>query len=279
MGSTEVTRTTALFPSAVFVQWDIAPSEAGDHYVDVFRSGSPEGPWEPLAEALRNAYHFLDADFNRPQAAAGGQRGGLTLLSLSREVYYKVRVTPPSGTSNAFSSPPVAIDPGLDTRTRLLKRKILRDEATAFRRLNGIPLVVLKRRHWGTHCSDCYDHVTREATLEHCRVCYGTAYRDGYWAPVLVRGRKTPGPVQTQMTAHGESDMKAVNFILLDYPHLEHKDVLVDLRRNDRYQIQMVAATELKGVTIHQTATASLLARSSVEYSIRVDPTTTPPLY
>ena len=280
LASVAITRTTALFPSAVFIQWDIARDEDGEHTVDIFRSGSPTGPWQEVSLALVDAYHVLDDKFNLPPPPGQNDlHTGLNLLSLSRDIYYYVSVTPPSGMSNRFQSSPVAVEPGLDRRTRLFKRKILRDESTAFRRLNGVPIGVLKRRHWGKICRECYDEVNREATREHCPFCLGTSFEGGYWNPVYIRGRKSPAPVQTQISAHGNSEVKVVTFTVLDYPHLEKKDVLVDLRHNDRYEVQMVVPTELMGVIVHQAVTASLLSRSSVEYTVLVDPANTPSLY
>ncbi len=280
MGSIAITRTTALYPSAVFLQWDLRTDEAGPHLVDVARAGAPAGPWEPVATSLPDAYHFLDDRFNLPPPPRPTDIGvGLNLFSLSREVYYRVTATPPSGAVNAFASVPTPIEPGLDVRTRLFKRKILRDEATAFRHLNGVPLVVLKRRRWGTRCPECFDPVTRESTLEHCPVCFGTSFQGGYWAPVSIRGRKSAAPVQTQLTAHGDSDVKTVTFAILDYPHVEYKDVVVDLRRNDLYEVQIVTPTELKGVTVHQALTASLLGRNSIEYRVPLDVATSAALY
>jgi hypothetical protein len=81
------------------------------------------------------------------------------------------------------------------------------------------------------------------------------------------------------MTAHGESDTKRVTFTVLDYPHIEKEDLLIDLRRNDRYIVEMVTPTELKGVVVHQSVTASLIARDAVEYKLLVDPANTPALY
>ena len=280
LASVVITRTTALFPSAVFIQWDIEPDrgDGGKFVVDVYRAGAPEGPWEQIAASLLNTFNFLDNKFNLPPPQhPSDKREGVNLFALSREVYYKVIVTPPSGT--AFSSDPTPIEPGLDIRTRLFKRKILRDEKTAFRRLNGIPIIVLKRRHWGTRCPDCWDSVTNEGTIEHCATCYGTTFVGGYWAPILIRGRRTPGAIEAQIAGHGETEVKAVNFIVLDYPHLEYKDILVDLRRNDRFRVERVTPTELKTVIVHQTCTCSELGRNSVEYSVPVDPTTSPPLY
>lgn len=280
MAEARITRTTALFPTAVFIQWDVNSDESGVFFVDIARAQSPNGPWESIASGMRNAYNFLDDRFNLPPSdPRNNGREGVNLFSLARAIYYQITVTPPSGSANAFTSEPTPVEPGLDQRTRLLKRKILHDQAVGYRRLNGIPLIVLKRRRWGDRCPECYDPVTKESTLEHCPVCYGTAFLDGYWAPVLIRGRREAASVESQVTAHGDSDIKYNDFNILDYPLVEYKDIVVDLVRNDRYQVQRVHHTELKSVTVHQKLTTSLLGRNSIEYKLLVDPTAVPPLY
>lgn len=280
MASVHITRTTALFPSAVFVQWDVHSEESGSFFVDIARSQSPDGPWETIATGLRDAYHFLDNQFNLPPAnPANPGREGVNLFSLSRTIYYQVTVVPPSGADHAFSSGPEPVEPGLDTRTRLLKRKILHDQAVGYKRLNGVPLIVLKRRRWGDRCPECYDPVTKEATLEHCLACFGTSFLGGYWAPTLIRGRREAATIESQVTAHGDSDVKMADFNILDYPLVEYKDIIVDLVRNDRYQVQRVHHTELKSVTVHQKLATSLLGRNAVEYKLLVDPLALPPLY
>jgi hypothetical protein len=280
LAEARITRTTALYPSAVFLQWDIQSDESGDFFVDVARSQSPEGPWESIASGLREAYNFLDDKFNLPPVSPPApQREGANLFSLSRAVYYQITVTPPSGSSAAFMSEPTPVEPGLDTRTRLLKRKILHDQAVGYRRLNGIQLVVLKRRRWGDRCPTCWDATLKESTREHCPTCFGTAFAGGYWAPVLIRGRREAAAVTTQMTAHGDTDTKLNDFNVLDYPLVEYKDLIVDLARNERYQVLRTHHTELKSVTVHQKITASLLAHDAVEYTLKVNTTTTPPLY
>jgi hypothetical protein len=280
VSSVHITRTTALFPTAVFLQWDVESDESGAFFVDVARSESPEGPWESVVTGLRSAYNLVDTQFNLPPAASGTPgREALNLFSLARAIYYQITVTPPSGVANAFVSEATPVEPGLDTRTRLLKRKILHDQGVGYRRLNGIPLVVLKRRRWGDRCPECYDPVTKESTLEHCAVCFGTAFVGGYWAPVLIRGRREAAAVESQMTSHGDSDTKIADFNVLDYPLIEYKDIIVDVVRNDRYQVQRVHHTELKSVTVHQKLTATLLGRNSVEYKILVDTSAVPALY
>lgn len=275
MSKVKIQRTTALFPNGVFVQWDIESDESGVHYVDVLRAGAPEGPWEPVVSQLANAYNVLD-DL-QPVATPVVPREAPNQYSLARQIYYRVDVTPPSGT--VFSSEPLPVEPHLDTRTKLLKRKIQRDQAVGYKRLNGIPIIVLKRRRWGERCPVCYDETTKQALVEHCTTCFGTSFVGGYWQPVLIRGRREAASVQTNVSSHGDNDVKIADFNILDYPLVEYQDVIIDLVRGDRYEVQRAHETELKSVPVHQKVTASLLNRGSVEYTVLVDPYATPPLY
>jgi len=280
MSTAKITRTTALYPSRVFLQWDVQCDESGDFYIDVQRSGSPTGPWESIAVALKDAYNFVDQAFGQPPIIPpNGEHWPVNLFSLSRAIYYRVAVTPPSGVVNMFSSDPMPVEPGLDTRTRLLKRKLLRDLSVGFRKLNGVPLAVLKRKRWGERCPVCFDETLRESTQEHCPTCFGTSFRGGYWTPVQIRGRREVAPVQTRLESGGETDIQLPDFIVLDYPRLEYKDIIVNLTTNERYEVQRVTPTELKGVTVHQKLASSLLSHSSVEYKVPVEPLSTPPLY
>jgi len=281
MASARIVRTTALYPSAVFIQWEIDSDESGPLYVDVARSASPTGPWEIIALGLLDAYNFIDNKFNLPPAPASNRFGreGLNFFSLSRAVYYQITVTPPSGSANAFVSSPTPLEPGLDRRTRLFKRKILHDESVGFRFLNGVQLIILKRRRWGNRCPDCYDPVTAQATQEHCLRCFGTAFDGGYWAPVLVHGRRESGTVETNMASEGDRELKLNDFNILDYPLVDYKDIIIDLIRDDRYQVHRAHSSELRSVPVHQKIATSLLSRSSIEYSIHVDPVNVPPLY
>lgn len=272
----EITRTTALYPNVVFLQWNIDTDENCPLTVAIARSGGPLGPWEIIATGLIDTYNFLDNNFNIPEVE-GAIREGANLYSLSREIYYQVTVTTEIG--EPTKSEPRPVEPGLDRRTRLLKRKLLRDLGVGLRHLNGIDLIALKKRRWGTRCPKCWDPITKDGTLEHCSDCFGTTFEGGYWTPLHIKGRKDPAPVQTQMTGHGESDVAMTTFTTLDYPHLEHGDLIVDLRRNERWVVKMVAYTTLRNVEVHQKITCSLLGRSSVEYGLLVDPYTVPPLY
>lgn len=280
MTEVKVIKTIPLYPNSIFIQWNIVPDkkENSDYYISVYRSGGPEGPWSLLAENLKNAYNFVDTNFRAPaEEPVFAFKEGVNLFSLSKQIYYRIDAR--NETMQVFSSPPHPIEPDLDIRTRLLKRKMQFDAATAFRVFNGIPLSVLKRKHWGVRCPLCYDPSTKEGLQEHCRACYGTSFKDGYWEPVNIIGRKDVAPVQTQMSPHGKTDRAVTTFTVLDYPKIENGDVVLDLRKNDRYLIEMVTTTELRGIVVHQKITGSLLSRDAVEYTIPGSTAATPRLY
>jgi hypothetical protein len=275
----EITRIIALYPSSVFLQWSLNTEESGDFLVDVARSGGPAGPWQTIATGLLDAYNFVDSAFGIPPSPPHTINEPVNLFSLSRDIYYQLTITPPSGPNNAFVSHPMPIEPGLNRINRGVKRRLIYDLSVSYRAVNGIPLAVLKRKRWGQRCAQCWDEVTKEVTREHCPVCFATSFVGGYWAPVYIRGRKEAAAVQTRLEAHGEVDVKYTDFTVLDYPGIEYKDIIVDLDRNDRYEVQRVAPGEINTVRVHQECATSLLGRNSVEYSVLVDPLRTPSLY
>lgn len=271
----EITRLLPLFPRGVFLQWDLKnATENGSYLFDVYRSGSSEGPWEQLLAGNVDAYNFYDELPVTPTVAIGD----VNQLSLTRGIFYKVTVTPPSGSVNSATIIS-EVEPRLAGRQRLLKRKILRDEAAAFRKLNGVEIAVAKRMHWGPRCPKCYDKYTKEVTRANCVTCYGTGFTPGYFTPVITLGRRGTLPASKQVTPQGISEFRPTQVTLLDVPKIEPDDVLVFLRDNRRFVVKVVLQTELQTVGVHQKLEVSELARSSIEYRLTVDPIRLPSLF
>lgn len=244
-----LTRLTALYPSAVFVQWHVTGSPRTDY--ELARSGSPTGPWEAVAVGL-GGFHAVDSRYSAD---------GPSSFSLAREVYYRVRV------GDEFSAPR-RVEPELPKRTAMLKRKMQYDLRLGLRAFNGVRGSILKRRRWGPHCTACYDTASRESTFEHCSQCFGTTYVSGYWDPVLVLMRRETAPVQTQTAPRGNTEQKYAGFTLLDYPALERDDVIVEVETDARWLVDISTPTTLRGVPVHQKAVCSELARDAVEYQV-----------
>ena len=271
----EITRLLPLFPRGVFLQWDlINPTEVGSFRFDVYRSGGPEGPWEPLALGGVDIYNFSDV---LPTTSTQSV-GAINQLSLTRGIFYRVVVTPPSGCDNEVEVVSI-VEPRLDGPQRLLKRKILRDESLTFKKLNGVEVAVCKRMHWGPRCTVCWDKTTKAVTRANCSTCFGTGFTPGFFAPILTLGRRGTLPAAKQLAPQGIAEYRPTQVTILDAPKVEPDDVLVFLKDNKRFIVKAVIQTELKTVGVHQKLEVSELARSSVEYRIVVDPTRIPPLF
>jgi hypothetical protein len=273
--SIEITRLLPLFPRGVFLQWDlINPTEVGSYCFDVYRSGSPEGPWEPLQIGVINAYNYNDILPTVSTQAATD----INQLSLTRGIFYRVVVTPPSGMANQVEVVSV-VEPRLDGVQRLLKKKILRDESLMLKKLNGVGIAVVKRMHWGPRCTICWDKTTKAVTRANCLSCFGTGFSPGYFAPVLSLGRRGTIPAAKQLSPQGVAEYRPTQVTILDAPKVEPDDVLVFLKDNKRFLVKAVIQTELKTVGVHQKLEVSEIARSSIEYRVVVDPARIPPLF
>lgn len=271
----EITRLLPLFPRGVFFQWDLLnPTETGSFQFDVYRSGSPEGPWEPLLLGGADIYNYSDVLPSTSTQATGD----INQLSLTRGIFYRVVVTPPSGCDNAVEVVSV-VEPRLDGKQRLLKRKILRDESLTFKKLNGVEIAVVKRMHWGPRCTKCWDKTTKAVTRANCTTCYGTGFSPGYFAPILTLGRRGTLPAAKQIAPQGIAEYRPTQVTILDAPKVEPDDVLVFLKDNKRFVVKAVLQTELKTVGVHQKLEVSEIARSSIEYRLVVDPSRIPPLF
>jgi hypothetical protein len=153
-------------------------------------------------------------------------------------------------------------------RKRLLRRKILRDEQLAFRVFNGIVVAVLKRRHFGVRCTVCYDPITKLNTKSRCTTCYGTGWTGGYYPPIATLARFAASSTDTSLTSEGKMDINNNPITLLNYPHVEEGDIIVEVGGNHRWLVKSVSPTELRRVTVHQRVLATELPRTSPEYGI-----------
>lgn len=290
-----ITRISPGFPSQVALQWDLEDvTEIGVFQFAVERSGSPGGPWTVIETDLDDTYLYTDPLTDEKA----------NVLSLGRDIYYRVEATPPSGAGNAVYSVIVNLDgqaetttnapipgigytvddeaqlevspatgqfkrPTLAGRKRLLRRKILRDETVALKKANGIEFLLLKRRHFGTRCTaGCYDPATKEVMVTRCSTCYGTSWEGGYYTPITLLGRRLASQVQTSTGQQTKDDVDMTRVQVLDFPRIDEGDLLVEKLHNRRFLVKQRYFTTLKTIPVHQTLTVSELNRQAVEYDI-----------
>lgn len=274
----EFTRLLPIYPNKIFFQWNlIRPTENGTYVFDIYRAGSPDGPWYAISLGNINIYSYVDVLATTATSPAGTAVDP-NVLALARGIYYRIVVTPPSGSGNRVEAVSI-VEPKLDGRQKLLRRKMLRDATQMLRKLNGVEVAVCKRRHWGPRCKKCFDKYTKESVRENCPTCWGTGFDPGYFAPVVTLARRGTAPVTSSISSQGKTDIANAHVTMLDVPRVEEDDVLVFLRDNKRFLVKQVLPTELQTVTIHQKLMVSELSRSSPEYKIPVDTTRLPGLF
>ncbi len=293
-----ITKITPWHPRKIRIQWELDEvGESGTFTFDVERSGSPGGPWTVVESGLTNVYTYDDMLVTEDADT----------LSLSRDIYYRIKVTPPSGASNSVYSLITNTDGQTETeqldpipaigyrvnapgqyevspetnktqrprrteRTRLflLRRTILRHELILLKKLIGIEFYLLKRRHFGTRCAACYDPYTNEVIKGHCDTCFGTSWTGGYFDPILILGRRKVSQVQTQIGKQTKDDTNHPQIQVLDFPLVDEGDILVEKQHNKRFLVKQRYHTTLKTITVHQTLSVSELERQAKEYAIPV---------
>jgi len=274
----EISRLAPLYPHRVFLQWDLVdPTEDGSYTFAIERSGSTNGPWTVLQAGVQNSYNYID---DMREQAAQPEDGKPHLYSLQRQFFYRVTVTPPSGCANqAVTEPHGLHKTTLPPVQAGIRRRLQYDEQILFKRFNGVRLVLLKRRHWGARCPDCYDATTRAVTKEHCLTCYGTGFTAGYWNPVTVYGRVyPPDNISAQTTERDKKEASQHLLTIQDIPRLQDGDLIVEVDTNHRHLVRTHKQTELRRKSVHQQVTTSVIEHGSIEYEIPVDERTAPPL-
>jgi len=291
-----ITKITPEFPLQVKLEWTIREVETPETiYYSVERSGSPAGPWTTIIEDLEDTYEYIDPLDTE----------NINVMSLGRDIYYRIKAITPEpkeiysasvnldGQAELIIQAPIPISGyGVDAnyqfeldpatgqaenpilpgeRLRLLRRKIIRDEYILLRKFAGIEYYLLKRRHFGTRCPDCYDPTTRSVTKSSCKTCYGTSWSGGYFNPVLILGRRSTSQIQSAVSQQAKVDVNLPHIQFLDFPRIDEEDVLVEKSLNKRFLVKSRYFTFLKTIPVHQTISVSEFERQAIEYSIPVD--------
>lgn len=275
----EITHTTALLPRGQFVQWTLrGATESGDYLCTVERSGSLNGPWDMILDAAASQYAVQD-DYTDIQASAVFTPvNNLTFLD---RVYYRVTVKTPSGEvlqdikptgpSNASPSP---ADRRMSQARRHLKFDFLRGL-----RYTGVPVRLFKRRQWGVRCSKCWDPRTKLVMRADCRLCWGTGFEGGYWAPYDTRAVRSSLNNTVVSGVEAKAEGSSASVILPEQPQLERDDLIVSLEDQRRFLVWSQRQPEIQLQGVYQILECLELARDHVLYKLPAQPGVVEPLF
>tara|TARA_B100000214_G_scaffold1422_1_gene1087 strand:+ start:3759 stop:4538 length:780 start_codon:yes stop_codon:yes gene_type:complete len=251
-----ITQVLPVYPKHIYVQWTVEDKESALGSVDILRSQSASGPYNVIASLTSSDYSYQDIEPN--------------LLGLSRAYYYIVKANSVYSGSEYVLSEPRTAEYELKGHRAKIARKARRDLKIQLERLNGVPIVILKRRSFGPRCTECYNEVTNDVMFSHCNTCYGTTYLEGYHDPVYTYGKLDPVVVQESVGSSGLNESAMTGLTITEYPVVETNDIVIEARTNRRFKVMRKVSSESSRVLVHQDLQVSEISRAGIEYEIPV---------
>ena len=236
------------------IQWEVSTKyrASGALTFKIELSGNPLGPWELLAENLVDKLVYEDTNFKTD--------GGL------KDRYYRVSFQDGSEVSD-----PKSIFGYMPKQQYLIARKIFNDEMVLLKKGNGIPISVIKRKHWGDRCT-CVDPITKQVMDPNCQICHGTKIVQGYYDSINTWGKLNPAAMGTDYGTHGPiQEIENSQFMLLSFPLVYKDDILVEIDINRRWTVVSSQSTELRRNAVHQEVLVSRLPVYHSAYDLEVN--------
>jgi hypothetical protein len=215
-----------------------------------------EGTWETLNPEGTDLFYYVDEHVN--------------LLSFYRSIFYRCYVV--INGKRTYSSVST-VQRELNKREFLIRRKILYDEELVLRKLIRNKIAIIKRKHLGNRCPECYDVNTGSVIKSNCKTCGGTGFLTSYYPPFITWGQRVPTTKEVTEVTDTPSSANEVDYTrltILDYPTVAPQDVIVELDSNDRYKVDRVEQTEIRREIVHQELTLSKLNRADQLYKMAI---------
>lgn len=250
MASFSEFRVSCFDPDFMTLQWAVDGIATGVTFtIDISRSGSKDGPFEPISIGLTNRDTYHDWNIN-PH-------------SINRMFYYMLTYHGSDG--EVLNSDVEYSHNEPDAEAVDIERRI----SLLLELYTGHPVFFYIRRDWGPKCPKCYDPVQQKTTMSKCDVCYGTGVAGGYFDPIL-------GYVTTYQISRNlrfmqllEKEDRTQVYWTGNYPLLKARDVFVD-NMNMRWEIKNIDVTQKMGSPLRQTFSAVPLPKSNVLYGMDV---------
>ena len=240
-------------PGAALVRWSVLPHswDTADMAYLLFRSNSPEGPWEYVGTAPDGMMQYTDY--------------GVQSMNVSRNYYFIVRVV--SKSQQGFRDSPVA-NPGHDPDG--IAYELVRKKLTFLTVRSGVAGAFLIRKSWGAKCSRCYSRERMLPTDPDCPDCFGTGYSGGYLLPPVYTPTLINPPKQAVVEAGIKYEAFSIYVEIANVPYINPDDIFVDMQSNIRYRVENVGSAAHRGFVVSQVAQLNRVDEHDVLYTIPV---------
>lgn len=241
------------YPTYVALTWDVKPRtiELLNPTFNIYRSGTPESNFELIGSTT--SYYYDDRT--------------VSMLDLDRDIYYYVETSYQNQTIRTDTRDINGVI--LSKKLICMHRKVSRDWFLTMKIFNGVPILIYKRRRWGTRCTECFDPITKVTTHEHCLTCFGTSWLGGYHKPLRTYGKfEPPQDANTETDPAGPVQTTIQIITVLGYPTVERDEVIFDLKERKMYEVIEKTETQMRRDAVHQTLPTSDIARDNILYKL-----------
>lgn len=239
-------------PSILEIRWALQPTDWSyeDLAFVIFRSDSPTGPWDEVADIDSGLFVFFDTEVFSP--------------GVNRHYYYIIRIVSKSG--DGFRDyKPVKLEHDPDhIALEMVRKKLLYLTVKG-----GIDTAVLKRKTWGPKCSRCFNPERQIAEDADCPECFGTSFTGGYMNPVLTPALFNP-PENVITRAQVKFVPSSLYIELANIPLVQADDVVVDRRMNIRYAVEHVRPHSHKMHIVSQIASLLRIDDTDIVYELPI---------
>jgi hypothetical protein len=189
------------------------------------------------------------------------------LFGKTSEVHYRVRLNTPNGTYYSMTANALGL---LNKRDWLKWREIHRKEKLRHRVLTSVEGFLLKARRYGEPCPICTDKLTEEITWTNCPTCYGTGFRNGYYAPLAASYGDIGQPADQDRRddKHAMLNPVVITARFIADPQIYTYDIWCDKYSDKRYYIKTVkVAAQVRNVPVVYETELSLAPFTDVIYT------------
>mgnify|MGYP001575771656 CR=1 FL=1 len=133
-------------------------------------------------------------------------------------------------------------------------------------------MLILKQKHYGERCTECFDEFTNTLLKTKCEICYGTSFTGGYYSPIRILVENSVEQINKDVIDHGYAESIVSAMTIQDVPRITRDDLVYDPVNKKMWKTVNVNATSLNKTPSTQTLHLTELSRDSIEYSINIDP-------
>lgn len=240
------------------IHWTVGTTDEdiSSYSVTLYRANSPSpelSEYEIVASGISlEDYFYTDSTITG-------------LYDIQRDWYYLLKVT--EGNNDSIQPRKPAYRKKISDSYVI--KEVVRRKNIVLNSKSGRDLKVLKRRTWGTHCSQCWDAILGRATQERCNTCFGTGWNGGFFSPINIKGSISASPKIHQIQVYGSWSPSDVIMYTTNFPPLSPRDIIID-DVNKRWIVTQVRPIQHKGFTIEQQVQMSVLQADDVSYEYEV---------